>query len=827
MNLFRASVYALLSLSIGSQPLFAGVSTPVAPPGIKASSAYAIAVVQDGKTNVAHVFQSFPQERYNRSKSASWANFEFTGRVSVRVTKLNGAWSNCVVLPSSYDIAVRREGEAAVFELDRPRKVAVEFDRSIAHPLMVFADAPETDAPKPGDTNVVYFGPGLHDIGGNFQIQAGQTIYLAPGAYVKGRLVANDAPNITVRGHGILDGRDLPHRSGHLINFRGNCDDALIEGVTLIDAPQFFVVANGRRSVIRNIKTSGWWFNTDGVSTGEDGLVEDCFLRCNDDAVKVYRSGMRVRNCAIWQMENGSPFQLTWNMGSDNHGFNVSDCDVFRVDHAWDNPNEAVFDSIHGGRGNMSGFVFENIRIENCDWRLVSLQVVSNQFAKSKTLGTISNVVFRNITLDTPDGKPLKRLNVLQGADRSNQISGITFENVRVNGKPLRDAEQGRFAIDPATVSAVKFVVNGAPVSDPAQRLNENTQHAGPEAGAPFTCRNPISEGLNSHGIRDCQVFREGGRWYLVGTEVPNPEWGKRGVVLYGSDDLLRWQEEAFLIHRPRLPKDVWYRDRWWAPEIHRIGGRFYLLFNCRNETSDQPHPHGCGVAVAGELKGPYRVLTENEPFASGNDLTFFEDKDGKVFAFWNGEQRMFAAEVDMARMKPKGEPRIIFRPDTNTWDQVGVEAPWCIKRGGTYYLFYSSWSRGYEVGCATAKHPLGPWTKFPGNPIYGGQSKATCEKNGLPYTGDPASPFVAAGHNQTFTGPDGRLWLSCHAIAGPQEMLRSIKSAGLSDDGVENRDRALRSGDAFLCIDPIEFDADGNIRAMKPTWRAQTVLTR
>lgn len=143
-----------------------------------------------------------------------------------------------------------------------------------------------------------------------------------------------------------------------------------------------------------------------------------------------------------------------------------------------------------------------------------------------------------------------------------------------------------------------------------------------------------------------------------------------------------------------------------------------------------------------------------------------FEDDDGTVYAFWNGQKKMYAAEVDVEKMQPVGnKPIEIFYPTAGTWDGIGIEGPYCIKHKDTYYLFYSSWSRGYEIGYATAKHPLGPWTKYEGNPIYGAQSKGVCKKNNLPYTGDPNCPFRAVGHNEVFTGPDGRLWLSCHGI--------------------------------------------------------------
>lgn len=58
-------------------------------------------------------------------------------------------------------------------------------------------------------------------------------------------------------------------------------------------------------------------------------------------------------------------------------------------------------------------------------------------------------------------------------------------------------------------------------------------------------------------------------------------------------------------------------------------------------------------------------------------------------------------------------------------WDEGCIEAADIFCDHGTYYLFYHArgadaerWPGSYRLGVATASHPLGPWTKHPGNPI-------------------------------------------------------------------------------------------------------------
>lgn len=349
-----------------------------------------------------------------------------------------------------------------------------------------------------------------------------------------------------------------------------------------------------------------------------------------------------------------------------------------------------------------------------------------------------------------------------------------------------------------------------------------------------FTYTNPISKGIDPNGLRDCQVLRDGDGWYMTGTS--HPHWPRqetdgnlnKGVVLYRSKNLTDWQFVKYIVEAPGPEK--WYHRRFWAPEIQIIKGKYYALFNCRNDGLGFVGQHP-GYAVADHIEGPYTVVTEEKPLCKGNDLTFFEDDDGKVWAFWN-RGKIFGigfAQIDLETATFLTEPQSAIRPskvdyditqegDTLTvpgydgrprpkikkyyeWDSIGIEGAYVIKEKGTYYLFYSSWTRGYEIGYATANKITGPWTKHPENPFYGAQNQKVCEERGFEYSYDSESPFNQVGHNEIFKGPDGRYWLSCHGI--------------IPD---ENDERP------FLVIDPIWFDEAGNIQSDGPTYTEQKI---
>ncbi len=324
---------------------------------------------------------------------------------------------------------------------------------------------------------------------------------------------------------------------------------------------------------------------------------------------------------------------------------------------------------------------------------------------------------------------------------------------------------------------------------------------------AEFTYQNP-NEQLE---LRDTDILSDDGMFYAVGT--CKPFWGEPnpGVKLFSSPDLKNWTFVKLLIDAEKLDEDVWYKDRFWAPELCKIQDRYYLTFNCQNnpgtykDVNKMKHPHGCGLAVADSITGPYTVLTHEKPLASfpANDVHLFEDEDGKTYAFfnngWTPVHKIFVARIDLEKGRLMEEPVELISQEPGEWDSGGMEGSHVVKHDGVYYLFYSSWTRGYAVGYATATNIYGPYKKYEKNPLFGAWNK-NGEKIRL-YEGQEVKqegfPYKNAGHNQFFIGPDGRLWTSLH---------------GYTD-----------SGNPALIIDSVWFE-DGVVKTNAPTYTLQTV---
>jgi beta-xylosidase len=229
----------------------------------------------------------------------------------------------------------------------------------------------------------------------------------------------------------------------------------------------------------------------------------------------------------------------------------------------------------------------------------------------------------------------------------------------------------------------------------------------------------------------------------LTATSPPYWEGDNPGVKLWSSADLKAWRSEGLLIDRGQVPESAWYRDRFWAPEIHPAEGGFYLLFSC-NKGKLHEAPFGIAIARADRVTGPYEVVSREAPLVErAIDGSLFTE-GGRSYVISAPEDGLRIHPIDLPSCRLTGESWLtVTRGEEGTWDAKGIEGPYLIQRNGVYTLFYSSFTRGYEVGIATAPHLRGPWTKDERNPVMTGP--------------------VKIGHNAVFQGPDGRDWASYH----------------------------------------------------------------
>lgn len=207
------------------------------------------------------------------------------------------------------------------------------------------------------------------------------------------------------------------------------------------------------------------------------------------------------------------------------------------------------------------------------------------------------------------------------------------------------------------------------------------------------------------------------GRYYAFGTHSP------QGICCAVSDDLKVFRYSgAEPGHLALKAVDSWGSSRFWAPEVYRVKGRYLMYYSAEE--------HIC-AAWADRPEGPYRQTVKKPMLEErGIDSHLFIDDNGKPYLFWvrfNRGNHIWVAELeDDLETVRTNTMTFVMKPDQE-WETSGTqhrvtEGPFVVKHDGVYYLTYSGNSYKsplYGIGYATAKSPMGPWTKCADNPLF------------------------------------------------------------------------------------------------------------
>jgi len=357
-----------------------------------------------------------------------------------------------------------------------------------------------------------------------------------------------------------------------------------------------------------------------------------------------------------------------------------------------------------------------------------------------------------------------------------------------------RGLQNGRAAA-PALGVVDRVVFDARALSDAqvAARYRADRVHARAKT---FTWANPVYFQGSGPGddIHDPDILNDGGVYYAVATLAPFRNYTDRdsklpdlgsapGIKLYASRDLKVWKFKSWILKSSSLPDDRPYKHQFWAPEIHKLGRRYFVIFGGSNWIADRYNVGGhMGyyqfVGVADRVTGPYSHFTALQ--GPGVDTSLFEDDDGKTYAVWPSTEihPIDLSRIDQGRITvgPKlsqatvpNDFKALGHPAPNT-----VEGPYLIKRRGVYYCFFAeTYPDLYATGVATATSLSGPWHL------------------------DPRWRVFPGGHQAEFVGPDGRFWTAYkHEKSGTTP---------------------------WLSLDPLDFDAQGRVQ-VTPTEGPQSV---
>ena len=163
----------------------------------------------------------------------------------------------------------------------------------------------------------------------------------------------------------------------------------------------------------------------------------------------------------------------------------------------------------------------------------------------------------------------------------------------------------------------------------------------------------------------------------------------------------------------------------------------------------------------------------------------FTDPKTGKSYLYW-GNGYMAVAELNKDMVSIKKETVQVRTPDKTFREAISV-----FYRKGTYYFLWSeddTRSENYRVRYGTSTSPTGV---------------ITIPENNLILAKDAAKGIYGTGHNSVLQIPGKDEWyIVYHRF---------------------NRPNGIKMGDAAgfhreVCIDKMEFNADGSIEAVVPT---------
>jgi len=176
---------------------------------------------------------------------------------------------------------------------------------------------------------------------------------------------------------------------------------------------------------------------------------------------------------------------------------------------------------------------------------------------------------------------------------------------------------------------------------------------------------------------------------------------------VFSTADMVNWRDEGEIL---RASQVEWGRAEggfMWAPDCAFKDGKYYYYF---------PHPSGTawnktwkiGVAISTKPASDFKSAGFIQGLGGDSmiDPCVFIDSDGQAYMYYGGGARCAAARLKPSMTEIDGESQ----PMTGLTDFH--EAAWVFKRKGIYYLTYAdNHPRFNRLQYATSNHPLGPWT--------------------------------------------------------------------------------------------------------------------
>ncbi|MEF2248570.1 hypothetical protein [Paenibacillus sp. IITD108] len=398
------------------------------------------------------------------NEQVSYGYFDMPGRSKISITP-NFSFDSFEIVPRSLGIKGERQGDAISFELSRQVPVSLVLDGNYKGKVLhLFAQTPETDIPDKNDPNVIFFEPGFHDLGDYgeppLMLQSNQTLYISGGAVVRGRVRADNANNITIRGRGILlnDYRSNDEFDDIALTLGYVSDSEVRDIIVNRDAASWTAAMHGSSDIrVTNYKAvSPRFASSDGfnINSSHDIVFDGAFIHSADDAVAIKGLSheepkdalpiynITYKNAQLWADANNAIGIGAETVAPYFKNITFSNIDILHNyddrDHPDVLPDRSAINIFALQGTEFSGITFENIRVEKAK-RFINIQMAETFYFGALQgnwawPGSISGITYKNIESYSDGSNEIK----LEGWSNDRLISDINFENIKVNGKKLK-----------------------------------------------------------------------------------------------------------------------------------------------------------------------------------------------------------------------------------------------------------------------------------------------------------------------------------------------------------------------------------------------------
>lgn len=305
---------------------------------------------------------------------------------------------------------------------------------------------------------------------------------------------------------------------------------------------------------------------------------------------------------------------------------------------------------------------------------------------------------------------------------------------------------------------------------------------------------NPVLPGF--HADPEILYSDKTKKYYIYSTTDGVPGWGGWQYYCYSSKNLRKWKNEGVVLDA-KSSQVAWANGNLWAPaavEVRQEDGSYkYFLYYSANPNEDDGKK--IGVAIADSPTGPFvdfgKPIVGKSPVGSGQQIdvdVFIDPVSGKPYLYW-GNGYMAGAELERSMTAIKENTVRVMTPKGGSLDDYAYrEAPYVFYRGGLYYFMWSvddTGSANYHVAYGTSRSPLGP---------------IEVAKEPVVLRQDPKYEIYGTAHNSVIQKPGTDEWY--------------IVYHRINKDYINNEPGMHRE----VCIDRMEFNADGTIKRVTPT---------